>query len=64
MTRKDYVLIALAIGRASSPGRQPLGIPTAMYKDTLIRELCNSFSIDNPNFDKEKFKEACYKKGG
>lgn len=52
MTKKDYKLIAEVIYVTIEKGG---GIPE------LIEELCVNLEVENPKFDGEKFKKACYK---
>jgi hypothetical protein len=53
MTRKDYVAVAEILQ----------GYQTAMIDGFWYEDLVNDFSImfaeDNPNFQENKFKEAC-----
>ena len=65
MTKKDYVLLALTIAdtRATLKNTAPLltaQFGVAAVLDTLITNLCTSLAKDNPNFDSDKFREACY----
>ena len=56
MTRKDYVKIAKAINESRSTD---IGDVNVLNEDTLIEELCTIFKEDNPNFEAERFTEAC-----
>ena len=53
MTRKDYVAIASVLSKWR--GR-------SISKDLLITELSDTFKRNNPDFDRDKFYAACYKK--
>lgn len=46
MTKKDYIAIAKAMRLART------------VKE-VVDELCVVFKHDNPNFDPQRFKEAC-----
>jgi len=48
MSRRHYEMIASVI--SLNKGR-----------DSIIAGLCSKFVNDNPNFDEDKFKEACKK---
>lgn len=63
MTRKDYVLLAIAINdiRQYIPGVEPDG----SHKDLLdgveyaAESIADALARDNPRFDKERFMCAC-----
>ncbi len=58
MTKKDYVRIA---GLFNSMHH---GFPAEMFsidaKRFLVNNMCDIFEMDNPRFDRKKFKEAVY----
>lgn len=55
MTRKDYVLIAAAINGVylDADWNQHCTIIA------LVDDLSDALLVDNPQFDREKFKKAC-----
>ena len=57
MTRKDYQKLAEAIQRNTQPFM--MHRPTVIYKSALLQDLCTILKEDNPNFNAEKFIEAC-----
>ena len=61
MTKKDYVIIARGlnamVGICYNGGE---GVAQEILAKT-VEILSNEFVHDNPRFDAEKFKEACYK---
>jgi len=58
MTRKDYVRFASLLNSMNQ------GFPAEMFsyeaKKFLVNNICEIFETDNPNFNREKFKEAVY----
>jgi hypothetical protein len=61
MTRKDYVAIArilnnylLEYNMESRPSF------VAEFDDSLVSPFIDLLALDNPNFDKERFWEACF----
>lgn len=56
MTRKDYVATATILNRYWTNYE----IPEDEMK-WLVVDFCEMFASDNPNFNREKFKEAVYK---
>jgi hypothetical protein len=56
MTRKDYVKIAEAVNESRC---REVGSFNVVYEEDLIENLCSVFEQDNPNFDRNKFVEAC-----
>jgi len=58
MTRKDYVAIAKIINGYFGSADQHDGL-TANVHDFLIDPFIDLLANDNPNFDKERFWEAC-----
>jgi len=56
MTRKDYVAVAKILNRYYS--NNPVEV--SEYK-WLVVDFMEMFANDNPNFNREKFKEAVYK---
>jgi len=54
MTKKDYIRIAKALEDC----------PPVALKEIIVRKLCLVFREDNPRFNKDKFINACYGKGG
>ena len=76
MTKKDYVIIAkclnaeyknwleglrASIGRKDEAGAQQYSHYIFAVQQILSR-MFNSFELDNPRFDWQRFKEAVYKK--
>lgn len=57
MTRKHYKEIAKAIKNNSVDYDNDDS--NIIMKKSLIVELCTIFKKDNPNFDVNKFKQAC-----
>ena len=60
MTKKDYILIANAIGRtgmASNIGRRKRSPEEVL--SLLVTDLSASFKNDNPRFDGDRFRAAC-----
>jgi hypothetical protein len=53
MTKKDYQAIARAIYETCDSGKDNRIIVDLMDK------LCLVFKVDNPRFDRSRFKEAC-----
>jgi hypothetical protein len=60
MTKKDYIIIARGLN-AMVWNYQGEGVAQEILAKT-VEILSNEFVHDNPRFDAEKFKEACYKK--
>ncbi len=58
MTRKDYVLIAEAIKRANE-NWEGFAPEAALAIEGLAKSLSVQLVIDNPNFDRARFLEAC-----
>ena len=57
MTKKDYELLAKAI----SDSRHAAAMFPSHWSETFIIILSQKLKEDNPNFDPERFKEACLK---
>lgn len=58
MTRKDYELIADAIsGTILEYARQGEDVADVMRE--LAENLATELEMDNPRFDREKFRKAC-----
>jgi hypothetical protein len=55
MTKKDYKAIAAIIN-----GSTLVSFPGNIDKLELVDMLCVMLKNDNPNFDADKFKTACY----
>jgi hypothetical protein len=55
MHRKDYVAIANTI----RPYYEACDNDQRDILDGLIRQLCNTFALDNPRFDAHRFNDAC-----
>lgn len=58
MTRKDYVATAKIINRYFDVADYHDGLHANIH-DFLIKPFSDMFAKDNPNFDAEKFFEAC-----
>jgi len=60
LTKKHFEAIAKIFATL------PLGPSPIAYKDDLIGALARYFATDNPNFDRDRFFQACYgqDKGG
>lgn len=58
MTRKDYVAIAKIINSYFDLADQHDGL-NANVHDFLIDPFVDLLAKDNPNFDKDRFWEAC-----
>ena len=56
MTRKDYVAVATILNRYYS--NNPVEVSEFKW---LVVDFMEMFANDNPNFNREKFKEAVYK---
>lgn len=58
MTKKDYVRFASLFNSMHH------GFPAEMFsyeaKKFLVNNMCDIFEMDNPRFDRMKFKEAVY----
>lgn len=59
-SRKDYLAISSIIRDNTTPSKPILLIEVG----SLVSELADYFKKDNPNFDRDKFIKACYKKEG
>ncbi len=60
MTKKDFTLIANAIGRtrmASNIGKKKRTPEQVL--DLLVTDLSASLRNDNPRFDEARFRQAC-----
>ena len=73
MTKKDYQLLARAIGAAFVDAEQAAKedllkdaatIHVRMTIEKLLVRVCNALKGDNSRFDEDKFYEAVYGKGG
>lgn len=53
MTRKDYVAVAEILSDFKT------GIDNQIVFQDLVDEFCDMFEADNPNFQFQKFREAC-----
>ena len=60
MTKKDYIRFASLLNSMDK------GFPVDMFsyeaKRFLVNNMCDIFEMDNPRFDRSKFKEAVYAK--
>ena len=59
MTRKDYIKFAEMISDHFVPARKapnPSGINTL---NSISQATCDIFTADNPNFDRDRFLQAC-----
>lgn len=54
LTKKDYIKVARIL-------KSRCYDKVNLNRDDLINDFCEWFTADNPNFDKEKFKEAILK---
>jgi hypothetical protein len=58
MTKKDYIRFAGLLNSMNN------GFPADMFsyeaKKFLVNNMCDIFEMDNPRFDRMKFKEAVY----
>ena len=58
MTKKDYIRFASLLNSMDK------GFPDEMFshqaKKFLVNNMCDIFEMDNPRFDRGKFKEAVY----
>ena len=68
MTKKDYVRIAAAVRNArsdvlSTPRYETMTQEerdgTRWMHSAIVSALCNALMADNPNFDADRFREAC-----
>ena len=50
MTKKDYILIATAIGQAYSETK------SATEANRVIEHICHALQVDNPAFNENRFK--------
>ena len=59
MTRKDYVAIANVLsGFLKDANEYPALV--ANYDDFLVQPMIKVLENDNPNFDADRFWEACF----
>lgn len=58
MSRKDYVRIAALVRDLGDTLSDPTQATDIAMRD-FIGELANMLKEDNPNFDKQRFYEAC-----
>ena len=57
MTKKDYIAVANIL--KSFKKQQTKSNPSRRFElSILIEDFCDYFKSDNPNFSKEKFKNA------
>jgi len=56
MSKKDYIRVAGILSKLE--GDLPIMSQEIIF--TAILEFANMFEEDNPNFDREKFVDACY----
>lgn len=61
MTKKDYELAAHEINQylVREEQNQALKVPNEIF-NTWVDIFCVVFERDNPSFNRDKFKEACY----
>lgn len=59
MTRKDYVLLAEHINPLVILARRK--VLTGFEILDYVGSLADALERDNPNFDADRFKQACYK---
>jgi hypothetical protein len=52
MTKKDYIIIATAIGQACAESDRS----QAKTIDRVVEHVCHALQIDNANFDIARFK--------
>ena len=57
MTRKDCKLITKVINKTEYNG-----VEQEIVKDRLVENFMWALKEDNPKFDEQKFKEACYER--
>lgn len=60
MTKKDYVRFAYLLNSMHNGFDEDMISYEA--KKFLVNNMCEIFETDNPNFDRDKFKEAVYAK--
>ena len=60
MTKKDYELIARAIGKVMEVASED----ETRIVDTIINTLSEALKHDNPRFDGTKFRAKCWSEGG
>ena len=60
MTRKDYVAVAEILNNFLGDADEYPAL-VANFDDFLVQPFVKMFEKDNPNFDAEKFWEACFK---
>jgi len=58
LTRKDYVAIAQIV--ANTPYQTDILGVELIKKTALISKLADYCQADNPNFNRDKFGNACY----
>jgi hypothetical protein len=62
-TKKDYKLIAKVVSKVKKFGCYHTGdIDSSINLDQLVEDFIWELKADNPKFDEQKFKEACYGK--
>lgn len=54
MTKKDYERFAYLLNSINN------GFPDFEAKRFLVNNMCDIFEMDNPRFDRMKFKEVVY----
>jgi hypothetical protein len=59
MTRKDYISIANVLNGFLKDANQHPAL-VANYDDFLVRPFIKLLENDNPNFNADKFWEACF----
>lgn len=59
MTRKDYIEIAKILNNFLADADEFPAL-TSNFDDFLVQPFIKMFEKDNPNFNAEKFWEACY----
>jgi hypothetical protein len=59
MTRKDYIIIATALGQAIKETKQ--GDGAQKVTGSIVEHVCHALQIDNPGFKPETFKSYIVK---
>lgn len=59
MTRKDYVLLANAIGIALDDIEEMTTLDFENVATAIISRIANALQADNPRFDQKRFTKAC-----
>ena len=59
MTRKDYVLISKAIESAPITDKKGDMLSVEAMRHDITRALAKAISAENPNFNAQKFIQAC-----